>query len=95
MFILGLLSGKGEGISGGVGEIGVEIECGDMLVGNGVFEEFEVVEGIFVLGELVEDVILFGLLFVVVGELDVCVREGVVEVVRYGELVRMVRKGEM
>lgn len=93
--ILGLLGGKREGTSGGAGETGVETECGDTSVGNGVFEEFEVVEGTLALGESAEDVIPSGLLLVAVGELDVRVREGVAEVARHGELVRMVRKGEM
>lgn len=90
--VLGLLSGKGEGSGGGAGKTGVETECGDTSVGNGVFEEFEVVEGTLALGESAEDVVPSGLLLVAMGELDVRVREGVAVVARHEGLVSVVWK---
>lgn len=90
--VLGLLSGKGEGTGGSAGETGMETECGDTSVGNGVFEEFKVVEGTLTLGESAEDVVPSALVLVAVGELDVRVREGFAALQDMKELVKVCQK---
>lgn len=92
--VLGLLRGKGEGTGGSTGETGMETECGDTSMGNGVFEEFKVVEGTLALGESAEDVVPSALVLVAVGELDVRVGERFAALPGYEELVKVEEKGE-
>lgn len=87
--VLGLLSGKGEGTGGSTGETGVETECGDTSVGNGVFEEFKVVKGALALGESAEDIVPSALVLVAVGELDVRVGKGIAALQDMKELVKV------
>lgn len=94
MTVLGLLRGKGEGTGGSTGETGMETECGDTSMGNGVFEEFKVVEGTLALGESAEDVVPSALVLVAVGELDVRVGERFAALPGYEELVKVEEKGE-